>query len=149
MPLVAWKGGGAGRSRTDLHGFAIRCITALLPRQRIHQINLSASGGADKNGKPGLPIYVPGAGNEARTRDLDLGKVALYQLSYTRMFSGGAGRSRTDLHGFAIRCITALLPRPTEPLAKRGSESLPFFKLEREKSLELSTSTLARLRSTN
>ena len=26
-----------------------------------------------------------GAGNEARTRDLDLGKVALYQLSYTRM----------------------------------------------------------------
>lgn len=25
-----------------------------------------------------------GAGNEARTRDLDLGKVALYQLSYTR-----------------------------------------------------------------
>ena len=26
-----------------------------------------------------------GAGNEARTRDLDLGKVALYQLSYARM----------------------------------------------------------------
>ena len=26
-----------------------------------------------------------GAGNEARTRDLDLGKVALYQLSYTRL----------------------------------------------------------------
>jgi hypothetical protein len=26
-----------------------------------------------------------GAGNEARTRDLNLGKVALYQLSYTRM----------------------------------------------------------------
>ena len=25
-----------------------------------------------------------GAGNEARTRDLDLGKVALYQLSYAR-----------------------------------------------------------------
>ncbi len=27
-----------------------------------------------------------GAGNEARTRDLNLGKVALYQLSYSRMF---------------------------------------------------------------
>ena len=27
-----------------------------------------------------------GAGNEARTRDLNLGKVALYQLSYTRAF---------------------------------------------------------------
>jgi hypothetical protein len=25
-----------------------------------------------------------GAGNEIRTRDLDLGKVALYQLSYSR-----------------------------------------------------------------
>jgi hypothetical protein len=25
-----------------------------------------------------------GAGNEARTRDLNLGKVALYQLSYSR-----------------------------------------------------------------
>ena len=26
-----------------------------------------------------------GAGNEIRTRDLNLGKVALYQLSYSRM----------------------------------------------------------------
>ena len=26
-----------------------------------------------------------GASNEVRTRDLDLGKVALYQLSYTRI----------------------------------------------------------------
>ena len=33
---------------------------------------------------------------------------------------------------------------------KKGSElRFPFLKLEREKSLELSTSTLARLRSTN
>lgn len=31
-----------------------------------------------------LTIRLVGAGNEARTRDLDLGKVALYQLSYTR-----------------------------------------------------------------
>ena len=28
-----------------------------------------------------------------------------------RMNSGGAERSRTALDGFAIRCITALLPR--------------------------------------
>gem|GEM_PF-952675 len=27
-----------------------------------------------------------GAGNEARTRDLNLGKVALYQLSYSRFY---------------------------------------------------------------
>ena len=28
-----------------------------------------------------------GAGNETRTRDLNLGKVALYQLSYSRILS--------------------------------------------------------------
>jgi hypothetical protein len=64
--------GGAGRSRTDLHGFAIRCITALLPRRY------------DKKGKLMLPFSF-GAGDESRTRDLNLGKVALYQLSYSRV----------------------------------------------------------------
>ena len=54
----------------------------------------------------------PGAGDESRTRDLNLGKVALYQLSYSRILY------RTE-------------------------------HLERETSLELATSTLARLRSTN
>jgi hypothetical protein len=54
-----------------------------------------------------------GAGEESRTLDLNLGKVALYQLSYSRI---------------------GYYPRES---------------LEREKSLELSTSTLARLRSTN
>jgi hypothetical protein len=28
-----------------------------------------------------------GAGNESRTRDLNLGKVALYQLSYSRVLA--------------------------------------------------------------
>ena len=31
------------------------------------------------------PFVLFGAGNEARTRDLNLGKVALYQLSYSRV----------------------------------------------------------------
>src|SRR5690606_20041906 len=31
-----------------------------------------------------------GAGNEVRTRDLNLGKVALYQLSYSRFETGSA-----------------------------------------------------------
>jgi hypothetical protein len=70
---------------------------------------------------------------------------------------GGATRSRTGLDGFAIRCITALLSRHSrcrdfevvEISEKKGSLRFPFSKLEREKSLELSTSTLARLRSTN
>ena len=35
-----------------------------------------------------------GAGKEARTLDLYLGKVSLYQLSYSREF-GGLGRNRT------------------------------------------------------
>ena len=67
---------------------------------------------------------------------------------------GGAARSRTGLAGFAIRYITALLPRHLGNSDKLTNEKgqhfevLPF-KLEREKSLELSTSTLARLRSTN
>ena len=54
-----------------------------------------------------------GAGNEARTRDLNLGKVALYQLSYSRVMQidGGANQSRTGLNGFAGRGITALLSR--------------------------------------
>ena len=40
--------------------------------------------------KPGRPSI--GAGNEARTRDLNLGKVALYQLSYSR----NAAKSKSE-----------------------------------------------------
>ena len=94
-----------------------------------------------------------GAGEESRTLDLNLGKVALYQLSYSRLefkLSGGEDRSRTDLDGFAGRCITALLPRQRELMTKTtAGYALRSEILEREKSLELSTSTLARLRSTN
>jgi len=87
--------GGAWRSRTALDGFAIRCITALLTRRRLDSgtaarrgIRLGPKGmtpSENTQGKPlGLPCAVSGAGNEARTRDLNLGKVALYQLSYSR-----------------------------------------------------------------
>jgi hypothetical protein len=38
-----------------------------------------------KKANPNGFAFQIGAGNEARTRDLDLGKVALYQLSYTRL----------------------------------------------------------------
>ena len=61
-----------------------------------------------------------GAGNEARTRDLNLGKVALYQLSYSRRMKNQVKDVGTS-----------------------------FENLERETRLELATSTLARLRSTN
>ncbi|SIP70935.1 hypothetical protein XIS1_10002 [Xenorhabdus innexi] len=33
-----------------------------------------------------LPTRLFGAGNETRTRDPNLGKVVLYQLSYSRLF---------------------------------------------------------------
>ena len=67
--------GGANQSRTGLTGFAIRGITALLSRRV-----------TDKKGKLfSFPFLKYGAGNEARTRDLNLGKVALYQLSYSRV----------------------------------------------------------------
>jgi len=40
-------------------------------------------------------FFENGAGNEARTRDLNLGKVALYQLSYSRMCSLGLYIAKT------------------------------------------------------
>jgi hypothetical protein len=71
--------------------------------------------------------------------------------------SGGAARSRTGLNGFAIRHITALLPRhllfAQQSHCDLKKESLArvqaFERLERDKRLELSTYTLARYRSTN
>ncbi len=90
--------------------------------------------------------------------------------TWGRLESGGGGRNRTGVDGFAGRCITTLLPRQGEPHCTREGRFLrrAAFKqrhhvherkrealwaslrnLEREKSLELSTSTLARLRSTN
>ena len=40
--------------------------------------------------------------------------------------AGGAARSRTGLDGFAIRCITALLPRLGHAEPKKGSLGFPF-----------------------
>ena len=44
---------------------------------------------------PHFRVGISGAGYEARTRYLHLGKVALYQMSYTRKF-GASGRNRTN-----------------------------------------------------
>ena len=78
--MGAFLCGGRGRSRTGLDGFAIHCITALLPGQ-------SGFRGLPPDKK--TPVFLPrflefGAGNETRTRDPNLGKVVLYQLSYSR-----------------------------------------------------------------
>ena len=49
-----------------------------------------ARGGSNQKGKrAGFPFVLnSGAGEESRTLDLNLGKVALYQLSYARARSG-------------------------------------------------------------
>src|SRR5208282_824860 len=67
-----------------------------------------------------------GAGNGTRTRDPELGRLALYQLSYSRSphrthhYTGGEGRIRTS-EGIS-RQIYSLLPLATrEPLLPRLS----------------------------
>ena len=67
-----------------------------------------------------------GAGDEARTRYLHLGKVALYQMSYARKV-GAQGRNRTSDTGI----FSPLLYQ----LSYRG-------KLATEKGLEPSTSSV-------
>ena len=68
-----------------------------------------------KQGTQGVPYFF-GAGDEARTRYLHLGKVALYQMSYTRMrffvpknltliMVPPVGVEPTT-RGFSVRCST-------------------------------------------
>jgi hypothetical protein len=123
MPSFQWQAGveitgGATRSRTGLIGFAIRCITALLSRQySLRSVGYSGWHCTDKKGKPGLPFSMEyGAGKESRTLDLNLGKVALYQLSYSRVsspevynnFWGGSKVSR-NFFPFARRLIASCI----------------------------------------
>ena len=53
-----------------------------------------------KKQNPGSPRFClkTGAGNETRTRDPDLGKVVLYQLSYSRIGADNYSRTRWDVN---------------------------------------------------
>ena len=76
--------GGGGRNRTGVHGFAGRCMTTLPPRR----VESRADKTARRHKLRGRALALPresGAGKESRTPDLNLGKVALYQLSYSRV----------------------------------------------------------------
>ena len=82
------KLGGAGRNRTDDGGVAVHSITTLLPRLKLRlaqtpnlKLKRPLVGGRLLPPKQRLKN---GAGNRVRTGDLNLGKVALYQLSYSR-----------------------------------------------------------------
>ena len=52
-----------------------------------------------------VPYLFVGAGDEARTRYLHLGKVALYRMSYTRILVPPVGIEPTT-RGFSVRCST-------------------------------------------
>ena len=69
-----------------------------------------------------------GADDEARTRYLHLGKVALYRMSYIRIY-GASDRNRTNdtgifsplLYQLSYRGITgAIIPAPSRSYFKRG-----------------------------
>ena len=67
-----------------------------------------------KGGKQRFPPRNSGAGEESRTLDLNLGKVALYQLSYSRRtepnYSGKQNGVNAFQHSFAhprIACASA------------------------------------------
>jgi hypothetical protein len=65
----------------------------LLPRLETDR----PGGTPDKKGKHRLPFLEIGAGNEVRTRDLNLGKVALYQLSYSRAIADSKLHETTNI----------------------------------------------------
>lgn len=77
--------GGRGRNRTGVRGFAIRCITTLLLGHRDHCSTKAWNWKRKTPANRGLSRS--GAGKGARTLDLNLGKVAFYQLNYSRSLS--------------------------------------------------------------
>ena len=81
-----------------------------------------------------------GAGDETRTRDINLGKVALYQLSYTRAWEPKkiAGRLQTSMREFPVRlgrspvrgqpgCLQSFPRKTTGPC---GAVEPPFGSME-------------------
>ena len=52
-----------------------------------------------------------GAGDGSRTRDLNLGKVALYQLSYSRVFFYFSGKDRIKNSTITVVAVKGLLIR--------------------------------------
>ncbi len=121
MDVAGFKYGARGRTRTGTGlpprdfkslastNFATRAagLLAILPNDGAKREVIARR--KQKTPARGRGFQI-GAGNEIRTRDPNLGKVVLYQLSYSRFFSnnhflyGGWERNRTAVHGFAGRC---------------------------------------------
>ena len=58
--------------------------------------------------------FLFGAGDESRTRDLNLGKVALYQLSYSRFVSALCPAAEDANYGDPLLGCQALFPKILE-----------------------------------
>ena len=79
-----------------------------------------------------------GAGDEARTRYLHLGKVALYRMSYIRI-PGASGRNRTNDTGIFSPLLYRLSYRG---MLSRASALLSVNKMATRNGLEPSTSSV-------
>ena len=124
--------GGDTQTRTGGGDFADLCLTTWLCRHIDNRSNNLL-----------LLSFVHGAGDEARTRYLHLGKVALYQMSYTRM-----GFSLN--HSMQFREKWCLRPESNQRHGDFQSPALPT-ELQRQmatrKGLEPSTSGVTGRRS--
>ena len=69
-------------------------MTTLPPGHRLRSARVTAKRLKNKTSEGRGFVELHGAGNETRTRDPDLGKVVLYQLSYSRI--GVRNNNRTD-----------------------------------------------------
>ncbi len=82
-------------------------------------------------GNRSSPVSFNGADDEARTRDPQLGRLMLYQLSYVRISMGGGDRIRT-YSGIANRfTVCPVSPTSAHPLkymmSKRPVSSLYYL----------------------
>ena len=85
--LIFWRRGSESNRRTRICS-PLHDHSATPPCTSTHAAPIRASVGPNHQLRGSrsrrLPMGKSGAGNESRTRDLNLGKVALYQLSYSR-----------------------------------------------------------------
>src|SRR6185437_6132178 len=79
--------------KTGTHTSHFTTVFTFLTARRALWLNVPRLAVAGEKQGPNRGPVQSGAGNETRTRDLNLGKVALYQLSYSRRFSDLRRRS--------------------------------------------------------
>jgi hypothetical protein len=71
-----------------------------------------------------------GAGNEARTRDLNLGKVALYQLSYSRIKKTQIIQRETCINRSWLNNSKQILKNPDERMEARAGVEPTYTDLQ-------------------